>query len=157
LGEVERTMDINNFQRIGSISNAHAGREFEQAAQLYFARQNIHLISNFPVEVGFEKKKIRKFDLGSSDPAVVVECKSHNWTEGGNIPSAKITVWNESMLYFHITPDRYRKIFLVLRSVRTNQSLAEYYLRNYGHLIPRGVEFWECDAAGCSGRRMNPL
>ncbi len=149
-------MDVNNFQRVGSISNANAGREFEQAAQLFFARQGIDLNSNFGVEVGFSKKKIRKFDLGSSDPAVVVECKSHNWTQGGNIPSAKITVWNESMLYFHIVPDRYRKILLVLRSVRSNQSLAEYYLRNYGHLIPPGVEIWECDATGCSGQRISP-
>jgi hypothetical protein len=87
---LEIKMDVNNFQRVGSISNAHAGREFEQAAQLFFARQGIDLISNFGVEVGFAKKKIRKFDLGSSDPAVVVECKSHNWTQGATFQAQKL-------------------------------------------------------------------
>jgi len=32
-------MEINNFQRVGSISNAHAGREFEQAARAFFANR----------------------------------------------------------------------------------------------------------------------
>jgi len=150
-------MDTNNFQRIGSISNAHAGKEFEQAAQVFFARLGINLSSDFPVAVGFDRKKLRKFDLGSAEPAIIVECKSHNWTQGGNIPSAKLTVWNESMFYFHIAPAQYRKLFLVLRSVRGSQSLAEYYVRNHGHLIPPGVEMWECDATGKSGQLVYPL
>lgn len=131
-------MDTNNFQRVGSISNSHAGRDFELIAQSFFARQGLSLFLDFPVPVGFLTKKNRKFDLGSSDPAVIVECKSHNWTQGGNIPSAKMTVWNESMYYFHIAPERFRKIFIVLRSVRGKQTLAELYVRNYGHLIPGG-------------------
>jgi hypothetical protein len=56
------------------------------------------------------------------------------------------------MFYFHIAPAQYRKLFLVLRSVRGSQSLAEYYVRNHGHLIPPGVEMWECDATGKSGQ-----
>ena len=31
----------NNFQRVGSISNTHAGREFEEAAQLFFSKTGI--------------------------------------------------------------------------------------------------------------------
>ena len=138
-------LDVNNFQRIGSISNAHAGKEFESAALAFFARSGIDLTADFSVLVGFERKKFRKFDLGSAEPAVLVECKSHNWTQGGNIPSAKITVWNESMLYFHVAPTEYRKIMLVLRSVRRGESLARYYIRHYGHLVPSGVEIWEYD------------
>src|SRR5258708_21170020 len=136
-------LEVNNFQRIGSISNAQAGREFEVAALAFLARSGIVLTSDFSVPVGFERKKMRKFDLGSASPAVLVECKSHNWTQSGNIPSAKLTVWNESMFYFHIAPAEYRKIFFVLRSVRSSESLAKYYIRNYGHLIPPGVEIWE--------------
>jgi hypothetical protein len=45
-------------------------------------------------KVGSDKKKIRNFDLGSSTPAILVECKSHTWTQSGNIPSARLTVWN---------------------------------------------------------------
>ena len=61
--------------------------------------------------------------------------------------SAKITVWNEAMYYFAIAPPSYRKIFFVLRDVRakTGESLAEYYVRTYRHLIPSDVEVWEYD------------
>ena len=76
----------------------------------------------------------------------LVECKSHRWTAGDNIPSAKITVWNEAMYYFHLAPQRFRKVF-VLRdfSEKRGETLATYYARNYGHLIPSDVEILEYD------------
>mgnify|MGYP006896938661 CR=1 FL=1 len=97
------------------------------------------------------EQKVRQFDLGSADPAILVECKSHRWTAGGNIPSAKITVWNETMYYFYLAPPKFRKILFVLRdfSAKRQESLAEYYVRNYGHLIPESVEIMEYnDASG---------
>ncbi|MDZ4245919.1 MAG: hypothetical protein U1D67_02245, partial [Dehalococcoidia bacterium] len=95
-------MDTNNFQRIGSVSNAHVGRDFELVAKKYFQQHGIMLVANYAVPVGVgSQKKNHQFDLGSAEPPVVVECKSHRWTTGGNIPSAKITVWNEAMYYFH--------------------------------------------------------
>lgn len=137
-------MDTNNFQRMGSISNAHAGSDFEEVARAYFAKQGIVLTKNFPVLVGVEaEKKRRRFDLGGEDPPALVECKSHTWTQGGNIPAAKLTVWNEAMYYFHVAPARYRKIFFVLKHLRREISLATYYLANYRHLVPDGVEIWE--------------
>jgi hypothetical protein len=36
-------MDVNNFQRIGSVSNAQVGRDFEEVARKYFADQNVIL------------------------------------------------------------------------------------------------------------------
>lgn len=141
-------MDINNFQRLGSESNSHVGRDFEIKAQEYFRQNNIVLVRNFPVELGAASRMDKRlFDLGSQAPAVLVECKSHRWTSGGNIPSAKITVWNEAMYYFHLAPPEYRKILFVLRdfSGTRKESLAAYYERNYGHLIPKGVEIMEYD------------
>jgi len=142
-------MDANNFQRVGSVSNAHVGRDFEAVAQTYFKSQGVLLGSNYSVPVGVAAaKKNRQFDLGSGEPPVLVECKSHRWTAGGNVPSAKITVWNEAMYYFHLAPPRFRKVLFVLRdfSSKRNESLANYYVRNYGHLIPKGVEIFEYDA-----------
>lgn len=57
------------------------------------------------------------------------------------MPSAKVTVWNEAMYYFHLAPTHYRKILFVLdaRHSRQGQSLAEFYLRTSGHLIPPKV------------------
>jgi hypothetical protein len=141
-------MATNNFQRIGSISNAHVGNEFEALVQKSFSDLGIVLTRDFAVPVGAGTlKKLRKFDLGSERDAMLVECKSHTWTTGGNTPSAKITVWNESMYYFHIAPEKYRKVFFALKDVRRGITLASYYVANYSHLIPDGVEIWEYDFA----------
>ncbi|MAT49765.1 MAG: hypothetical protein CMK32_01070 [Porticoccaceae bacterium] len=136
------------FQRVGSISNAHVGRDFEVAAKSILTAAGIPVVENYPVEVGVNnQKKLHYFDLGSGDPPVIVECKSHRWTSGDNVPSAKVTVWNEAMFYFHCAPSHYRKIFFVLRDKRkrNGETLAGYYLRTYGHLVPESVEIWELD------------
>jgi hypothetical protein len=137
-----------NFQRAGSISNAHAGSDFEQIAARKLLEADVPVKPNIPVDVGVgATKKAHRFDLGSEAPPVIVECKSHTWTSGGNMPSAKITVWNEAMYYFSLAPTHFRKIFFVLKDVRRQESLAEYYVRLYRHLIPTDVEIWEYCAA----------
>jgi hypothetical protein len=135
----------NRFQRLGADHNAGVGRSFEDTARSFFlAREGIALTPNFPVDVGVSaKKKKHRFDLGSADPAVLVECKSHTWTLTGNMPSAKMTVWNEAMYYFLVAPLHFRKIMFVLKHDRRGQSLASYYLHTHGHLVPDGVEIWE--------------
>jgi hypothetical protein len=52
---------------------------------------------------------------------------------------------NEAMYYFHVAPAEFRKILFVFRHERAGQSLAAYYLRTHGHLVPNGVEVWELD------------
>ena len=140
---------VNNFQRIGAISNADVGRAFEKAAQEWFLNEGIRLQRNYGVEVGLSKMKERKFDLGSSEPPVLVECKSHKWTSGDKVPSSKITVWTESMYYFLLAPPGFRKVLFVLRDVseKRRESLAEYYVRNHSHLIPDDVEILEYDVS----------
>jgi hypothetical protein len=138
------------FQRIGSASNAQVGRDFELVAQRFFLQQGLHLVRNYSVEVGVGSvKKLHAFDLGCSEQKVIVECKSHRWTAGHHVPSAKTTVWNEAMYYFHVAPGDYRKIMFVLKSLRRGdgESLVHFYLRTFSHLVPEGVEFWEYDEA----------
>ena len=148
-------MDINNFQRVGSVSNAHAGNEFEETARCFFAQQGISLVKNFVAPVGVrDLKKMHRFDLGNESPPVLVECKSHTWTQGGNMPSAKMTVWNEAMYYFQLAPNIYRKIFFVLKHNRRDVSLASYYLKTHGHLVPDGVEVWEYDTSSNTAERL---
>ncbi len=134
-------------QRIGSVSNSHVGAEFECVAREYFAQQQVALSPRFPVEVGLARKKTHCFDLGASNPKVIVECKSHRWTSGANVPSAKMTVWNEAMYYFHLAPRDFRKVLFVLhdRREQDGESLLSYYKRTYFHLIPGRVEFLEWD------------
>ena len=144
---------VNNFQRLGSTSNSHVGRDFETAAQDYFRQKGISLQRGHSVQLGVSsKKKNRKFDLGSDDPPVLVECKSNTWTRSGNVPSAKMTVWNEAMYLFLLAPTRFQKVLFVLRDFNEgrSESLAEYYLRSYSHLIPGDVEIWEYDALASS-------
>ena len=86
------------FQRIGSVSNAHVGRDFEAVAQECFRNEGFDLGRSYILPLGVANvKKNHKFDLGTGEPPIIVECKSHRWTTGGKVPSAKITVWNEAM------------------------------------------------------------
>ena len=139
---------MGDFQRVGSISNAHVGSDFENTAQEILAAQGLKLEKDFRLSIGIEeKKKDRRFDLGSKSSRIIVECKSHKWTKGNYVPSAKMTVWNEAMYYFLLAPKNYQKILFVLRhyNLKKKETLVEYYRRTYGHLIPSGVEIWEYD------------
>lgn len=141
---------MTKHQRIGANSNAHAGREFEHEASQYFLRaESLTLKSGFTVDIGVgTDKKAKGFDLGRENPPVLVECKSHQWTETGNMPSAKVTVWNEAMYFFHLAPTHFRKVLFVLRAEHPSrkETLAEYYVRLYSHLIPEGVSIFEYDS-----------
>jgi len=149
---------MTNHQRIGSISNAHAGREFEADALAYFAqKEGLLLTPSFSVSLGVNNlRKSHRFDLGSNESAVLVECKSHNWTDTGNMPSAKVTVWNEAMYYFHLAPEHFKKILFVLeaRHDRQPETLAEYYVRINGHLIPKDVIIIEFNPVSKSARHV---
>ncbi len=147
-------------QRVGAISNAHVGRDFEANARLFFANQGIELNRNLKVMVGTgAQKKGHAFDLGCDAQRIIVECKSSTWTKGANIPSAKLTVWNEAMYYFSLAPSDYRKMMFVLRHECSKRglTLAAYYLKNYGHLVPPDVEFWEYDEAARDAVCIRPV
>jgi len=146
------------YQRVGSKSNAHVGKKFELSAQRFFQSRGLNLKLNVKIEVGVSNiKKPHAFDLGSKD--IIVECKSHKWTSGSNVPSAKLTAWNEAMYYFVTAPEHYRKIMFVLRdySTKREKTLAEYYIRTYKHLIPSSVEIWEYNESTNNAVQLYPL
>lgn len=118
---------------------------FTGRLQKFLQRKGLGLDRNVNVGVGIEGfKKDHAFDLGSLEKKVLVECKSHRWTAGSNVPSAKLTVWNEAMYYFVVAPEGYRKIMFVLKYFSTKTvTLAEYYIPRYKHLIPSDLEYWE--------------
>ena len=126
--------------------NPQDGAEFERAVAKFLRSLGMDVTGNFRVDVGVANtQKSHKFDLGQSEPLVLVECKEHTWTKGGNVPSAKMSIWNEAMLYFSASPKRARKMLFVLRSLRKDETLGQYYIRSYAHLIPDGVGIWEFD------------
>lgn len=130
----------------GERATTPTGAVLETLAREFFAKRGVQLRRHVTVDVGAAAvKRPHKFDLGSESPRVLVECKSHTWTAGGNAPSAKLTIWNEAMYYFSVAPPDYRKVLFVSRSERGGETLAQHYIRRYGHLIPAGVELWEFD------------
>lgn len=144
------------FQRKGSDSNTQVGRDFEGTARAYFAGQGLHLTTGISIEIGINGRKPHIFDLGDSNKKVLVECKAHRWTEGGNVPSAKMTAWNQAMFFFHAAPSGFRKVLFVLRdfSQKRNETLGQYYIRTNPHLIPKDVEVWEFDEAKRTAERI---
>lgn len=139
-------MNVTNFQRVGAVSNAHAGRDFENDVRSYWLESTgVQLQKNFPVQIGYTKKRVHKLDLGGDDPPILIECKSYTWTTGGNSPSAKIRSINEVMLLFSLAPPHYRKLLFLLKHMRGETSLASHYVQSQGHLIGPGIEIWELD------------
>ena len=49
---------------------------------------------------------------------------------------------------FHLAPKNFRKIMFVLRDYdnKRGETLAQHYIRRYGHIIPDDVEILEFDA-----------
>lgn len=143
-----------NHQRLDATSNTQAGAEFEAQALEYFARnEGLVLVPNYSLEVGVGSiKKPRRFDLGNE--ATLIECKSYRWTESGGVPHAKLKNLTEAMYYFHLTPASYRKILFVLKATHPKhpETLAEYYIRIYRHLIPDDVSILEYDLKTQSAR-----
>ena len=140
---------------MGNADNPATGSKFELTVRTFFARNGLDLERNFSVDVGVSGlRKPRKFDLGCTEPPTLVECKSHAWTEGGNAPSAKLSVRNEAMFYFLAAPPQYRKVLASLLHRRGSETLAEHYVKRFRHMVPRGVEIWEVSADGKSGRHV---
>lgn len=148
---------MNNFQRHGSVSNAHVGKDFVDLVKIFFSRKRIFLDNDIAISIGVTKLgKKHIYDLGSIDKKIIVECKSHKWTETDKVPSAKITVWTQEMYYFYLAPKGYRKIFCFLKdnSARRKETLGQYYLRTNAHLIPHDVEFWEFNEKSVTAKRI---
>jgi hypothetical protein len=138
---------------MGNADNSAKGAHFEALVRAYFQGQGLDLHPSHAVLVGASSDpRPHRFDLGSDTPPVLVECKSHTWTGGGNAPSAKLSVWNEAMFYFMVAPPQYRKILVVLDDRRGLKSLAQHYVKRFAHLVPTGVEIWELASDGCDGR-----
>ena len=136
-----------SHQRKDASSNTQVGIDFEEFALNHFKRLFPGLMRPFWLPIGHIEQKEHKFDLGCAKDKVIIECKSHTWTEGGNVPSAKLTTWDQAMLYFFLAPRKYRKIFAMKKDLnpKTQESLASYYIRTHSHVIPDEVEFWEVD------------
>jgi hypothetical protein len=98
--------------------------------------------------------------LAHNDP-LLVECKAYNWTAGGNSPSAKFSTANEALLCFQAAPESYCKAMFIAATERKPgrrpETLADYWVRQYGHLIPNDVEIVELNPTDLSAKHLLPL
>ncbi|MFY9824554.1 MAG: hypothetical protein WAM82_24470 [Thermoanaerobaculia bacterium] len=137
--------------------NPRTGSDFEVSIQAFFALRGVILSRDFPQPVGMRaEKRQHSFDLGSVNPPLLIECKCHTWTVGGNSPSAKLAVWNEAMFYFAAAPAQFQKILLVKRSLKGSLALADHYVTRFGHLIPSRVTIVEYDNLAGAARIVFP-
>ena len=141
-----------------NMSNREKGDAFARRVGQYLKHKGHRVKPDYSVEVGLRnlRKKAHRFDYGSK--SLLVECKFYDWTAGGNSPSAKISTLNESMIYFHAAPSSFRKMAFISKTgkngIRNPETLAERYVRMYGHLVPDDVEVWEFDGETLVARQL---
>ncbi len=126
--------------------NTGKGKSFQTiAAEVLGQHFRVGFQTEHPILIGNPPKN-HKFDLVSENGKYIGECKNYSWTEGGNVPSAKMGFINEAVFYLqHISSDKFR--FVILRrdvDKKHNETLADYYYRTNKHLL-NGVFVIEID------------
>lgn len=149
---------------MSNSDNPKNGKSFEQEYVLPYFKDDLKIN-----DIGCKDAKLKlhadskegehKFDLVSREYGLIIECKCHTWTAGDNCPSAKMSVWNEAMYYFYLANEKYKKLQINILCVRkahktekklkgatiSSESLAEYYIRNKRHYIPKMTYILEFD------------
>jgi len=126
--------------------NPAKGRQFQKlAAKVLSNHFGVDFDIEYPIEIGNPPKQ-HNFDLASKDLQYIGESKNYSWTEGGNVPSAKMAFVNEAVFYLqHLSNDINR--FVVMRkdyNAKRKETIAEYYHRTNYHLL-NGVFIIEID------------
>lgn len=131
---------------MSNSDNPRKGKLFQQKvlklAETTFEKK---FIEEKSVKIGIPGKEHR-FDCVSSDSEIIIECKCYSWTKGNNVPSAKMATLNEAVLYMQNANSKAIKIIAMKKdySLKRNETLAQYYLRTYGHLF-KDIQIWEVD------------
>ena len=137
-----------------SNSNKKKGDDFRDLAMPILEKElNTILKPEVKISIG-EPKIEHAFDLANENKSIVIECKNYSWTKAGNVPSAKVSTINEAVLYFSFLDANVRKILCLKKSVhpKRQETLAEYYVRTYGHLL-RDITVYEID----NGKKLKKL
>ncbi|MFA6099392.1 MAG: hypothetical protein WC750_00760 [Patescibacteria group bacterium] len=125
--------------------NPKKGRDFEERVSQALEEKFGMKFKKRSFGIGMPPKA-HNFDLVSEDGKIIVECKNYSWTETGNVPSAKTAFLNEAVLYLSHVPANSKKIIVLRKDnhSKRKESLAEYYVRTYFHLL-NGVVVMELD------------
>lgn len=123
--------------------NPKVGRMFEEKVK--HVAESIFAVpfSEKSVDIG-NPARPHKFDLVSMDESIIIECKCYTWTDGGNVPSAKLATLDEAVLYMRSISHPARKIIALKysKNEKRNQTLAEYFCQKRGNLL-EDISVWE--------------
>ncbi|MFA5778782.1 MAG: hypothetical protein WC947_01435 [Elusimicrobiota bacterium] len=120
--------------------NPKKGRDFEKIVRQAVEKRYKTSFKKHSISIG-TPPKAHNFDLVSEDGNIIIECKNYSWTKTGNIPSAKTAFLNEAALYLSYTPSTAKKIIILRKDThrKRKESLAEYYVRTYYHLLDKVI------------------
>ena len=141
-----------------SNSNKKKGDGFRNLSMPILEKE-LNTILKPEVEISIGDSQIKHaFDLANENKSIVIECKNYTWTTAGNVPRAKISTINEAVLYFSFLDANVRKILCLKKSVhpKRQETLAEYYVRTYGHLL-RDITVYEIDENTKEIKKLFPL
>ena len=131
---------------MANSDNPLKGKRFQQKVVELASKQfNKSFIEEKALIIGTPGKE-HSFDCVASDSSIIIECKCYTWTDGNNVPSAKISTLNEAVLYLSNVTASALKIIAMKKdfSESRNETLAQYYLRINGHLL-KDIQIWEVD------------
>ncbi len=130
---------------LSNSENPKKGKAFEENVKQALEKKYHTSFRTQSIKIGLPPKS-HNFDLVSENGDIIVECKNYAWTETGNIPSAKTAFLNETILYLSHVPSQSKKIIVLRKDThpKRKESLAEYYVRTYYHLL-NGVVIMELD------------
>lgn len=106
--------------------NPRIGKEFQRMVLAYAKEHFLHdFKEEKPVDIG-NPPTPHRFDVVSEDEGII-ECKCYTWTEGGNVPSAKLATLDEAVLYMKSVCHPAKKIIVMEATDNNGVSLAEYF------------------------------
>lgn len=126
--------------------NPIRGRKFQKRVMVIAEKRfGCEFVDEKAVAIG-NPPKDHRFDLVSADGKIIIECKYYSWTQGNNVPSAKMATLNEAVLYMRCVSYDARKIIIMKKEINENrnETFAEYYCRINGHLL-NDIEIWQVD------------
>ncbi len=123
--------------------NPKVGKAFEEKTRLIAEKLYGMPFEEKAIEIG-DPPHPHNFDLVSSDNIIIIECKCYTWTDGGNVPSAKLATLDEAVLYLRSICHPARLIIAMsyAYSEKRGITLAEYFCDKKGHLLD-DISVWE--------------
>ncbi len=112
------------------LSNTARGRAFQICCRDALKRV---LSCDFDLEVPIDigGGKFHSFDLATRERDIVAECKAFKFTDGGNIPSAKITTLREAAADLRLIQRDLARLLIVKRDVhpKRGETLGRHFVR----------------------------